>query len=94
MAAEKSHEAVSSAEQAMQSTSERLARASHEAINRLSEYGARTEQQLRHSGRRATERTREYADEIGGYVNRRPITALAVALGAGLLLGMLARGRD
>lgn len=94
MASEKPHEAVSSAEQTVQSATERVARASHEAIDRAQEYGERAEQQLRESSRRASERTREYADEVGAYVNRRPMTALAIALGAGILLGALARGRD
>lgn len=94
MSTDKPHEAVSSAEQTVHSTTERVARASHEAIDRAREYGARAEEQLRESGRRASDRTREYADELGAYVNRRPVTALAIALGAGILLGALARGRD
>ncbi len=94
MATEKPHQAVSGAEKTLQSTTERVARATHEAIDTLSDYGARTEKQLRETSRRAVERTREYADRIGGYVTQRPLTALAIALGAGFLLGALSRGRD
>src|SRR5690606_30620294 len=94
MATEKPHEAVSSAEQAVHSTTEKVARASHEAIERARDYGARAEEQLRERTRRASELTREYADEVGEYVNRRPVTALAIAFGAGILLGVLAGGRD
>lgn len=92
--AEKPHQAVSDAEKALQSTTERVARATHEAIDTAREYGARTEERLRETGRRAGERTREYADNVGGYVTHRPWTALAIALGAGFLLGALTRGRD
>lgn len=94
MASDKPHEAVSSAEQAAHSTTERVAQASHDAIDRAREYGARAEEQLRERSRWASDRTREYTDEVSAYVNRRPITALAIALGAGILLGALARGRD
>lgn len=91
---EKPHQAISNAEKAMQSTSERVARAAHDAIDSLGTYGARTEERLRQSGRRAGEATREYAEEFGNYVARRPIVSLSVALGIGLLLGALVRGRD
>ena len=96
MATEKpqqAHQAVSNAEKTMQSTTERAARATHEAIDSLSEYGTRAEERLRETSRRASERTREYADEVGEYVARRPVMALALALGAGFLLGALSRGR-
>lgn len=94
MATEKPHQAVSSAEKTLQSTTERVAQATHEAIDTLSDYGTRTEERLRDTSRRAGERTREYADEVGGYVRQRPVMALAIALGAGFLLGALSRGRD
>lgn len=94
MATEKPHQAVSSAEQAVQSTTERVARAAHEAIESLSGFGGRTEERLRESGRRAGETTREYADEMSHYVSKRPFAAVAIALGVGFLMGMLSRGRD
>lgn len=94
MATEKPHQAVSNTEEKLQSTTERVARATHEAIDTLGDYGARTEERLRETGRRASERTREYADNVGTYVRQRPVMALALALGAGFLLGALSRGRD
>lgn len=94
MATEKSHEAVSSAEQAVRSTTDRVARAAHEAIDTLSGYGARTEERLREGRRRAGETTREYADQVSGYVSSRPLAALAIALGVGFLMGVLSRRRD
>ncbi|BAU48840.1 hypothetical protein SVA_2290 [Sulfurifustis variabilis] len=94
MATDKPHQAVSSAEQTVQSTTERVARAAHEAIDSLSGYGGRTEERLRETGRRAGETTREYADELSGYVSKRPLAALAIALGVGFFMGMLSRGRD
>ncbi len=93
MATDKPHQAVSNAEKTLQSTTERVAKGTHEAIDTLSEYGNRAEEQLRQTGRRAAERTKEYADEVGSYVSRRPIASLAMALGAGFLLGALMRGR-
>lgn len=93
MATDKPHQAVSNAEKALQSTTERVAKTTHEAIDTLSDYGARAEERLRETGRRASERTREYADELETYVARRPIASLAMALGAGFLLGALMRGR-
>jgi ElaB/YqjD/DUF883 family membrane-anchored ribosome-binding protein len=94
MATDKPHQAISSAEQTVQSTTERVARAAHEAIDKLSTYGGSTEERLRERSRRAGETTREYADEVSGYVSQRPFAALAIALGVGFLMGMLSRGRD
>src|SRR5438876_100217 len=88
------HQAVSNAEKNVQSTTDRVAKATHEAIDTLSDYGTRAEEQLRETGRRAGERTREYTDEVGSYVAKRPIASLAMALGAGFLLGALTRGRS
>jgi ElaB/YqjD/DUF883 family membrane-anchored ribosome-binding protein len=93
MATDKPHQAVSNAEKTLQSTTERAAKATHEAIDSLSDYGTRAEARLRETGRRATERTREYAEDLGSYVARRPIASLAMALGAGFLLGAIIRGR-
>ena len=92
MATEKQHQAISNAEKTLQSTTERVAKATHEAIDTLSDYGTRTEERVRETSRRAGEITREYTDELGGWVARRPMV-LAVALGAGLLVGALLRGR-
>ncbi|MBI3897080.1 MAG: DUF883 family protein [Gammaproteobacteria bacterium] len=94
MATDKPHQAISDAERAIHSTSERVARAAHEAIDTLSDYGTRTEDRLRQTGRIATERGREYADEMSSYIARRPLVSLGIALGVGLLLGALSRGRD
>lgn len=93
MATDKPHQAVSNAEKTLQSATDRVAKTTHEAIDTLSEYGTRAEERLRETGRRATERTREYADEVGNYVSKRPIASIAMALGAGFLLGALLRGR-
>lgn len=93
MATEKPHQTVSDAEKAMQSTTEGTARATHEAVDTLSEYGTRAQERLRETGQRARERTREYAHDVGDYVAHRPLVALAMALGAGFLLGALSRGR-
>lgn len=94
MATEKSHEAVSSAEQTVRSATERVARAAHEAIDTLSGLGSRTEGRLRETGRRASETTREYADQVSHYVSDRPLASLAIALGVGFLMGVLSRRRD
>lgn len=93
MATDKPSQAVSSAEKAIQSTTDRMSKATHEAIDTLSEYGTRAEAQLREGSRRASERATEYAEDLGNYVSKRPIASLAMALGAGLLLGALLRGR-
>ncbi len=87
------HQALSSAEKAAQSTTERVARAAHQAVDSLSEYGSRTEDRLRETGKTASQRGRQYADQIGGYVNERPLAAVAIAAGVGVLFGLLMRGR-
>lgn len=87
------HQAVSSAERTAQSTTERVARAAHQAVDSLSEYGSRTEDRLRETGKLASRRGRQYADQIGGYVNERPLAAVAIAAGVGVLFGLLMRGR-
>lgn len=93
MATDKPHQTISSSEKAIQSTTERVARAAHEAIDSMSDYGTRTEERLRETGRVATERSREYAEEVGSYVAQRPLISLGIAIGVGFLLGALARGR-
>lgn len=87
------HQALSSAEKTAQSTTERVARAAHQAVDSLSEYGSRTEDRLRETGKTASRRGRQYADQIGGYVNERPLAAVAIAAGVGVLFGLLMRGR-
>jgi ElaB/YqjD/DUF883 family membrane-anchored ribosome-binding protein len=93
MATDKPQQTAGNAEKALQSASDRAARTAHDTIETLSDYGARAEETLRETGRRVTERSREYAEEFGSYVARRPIVSLSVALGVGLLLGALVRGR-
>lgn len=93
MAQEKPHQAISNAEKAVQSTTDRVAKTTHDAIDSLSTYSTQAEERLRETGRVAAERTREYADEVGAYVARRPLASLAMALGAGLLLGAIMKGR-
>ncbi len=87
------HQTVSSAEKTAQSATERVARAAHQAVDSLSEYGSRTEDRLRETGKIASQRGRQYADQIGGYVNERPLAAVAIAAGVGVLFGLLMRGR-
>ncbi|HEX7045647.1 MAG TPA: hypothetical protein VF203_13655 [Burkholderiales bacterium] len=93
MPTEKTHETVSGVEKTAQSTTDRMAQATHQAIDTLTDYGTRTEERLRETGRRAAERSREYAEDVGTYVRQRPVMALALALGAGFLLGALSRTR-
>lgn len=93
MATDKTQQTISDAEKAAQSTAERATRVAQDAGEKLSEYGSSAQQRLRETGRYAAERTREYADDVGSYVTQKPIVSLAIALGAGILLGMLARGR-
>lgn len=93
MATDKPSQMASSAEKAVQSTTDRVSKATHQAIDTLSEYGTRAEERMRESSRRAGERAGEYAETVGNYVAQRPIMSLAMALGAGLLLGALLRGR-
>lgn len=90
---QKMHQAVSGAEKTAQSTTNRVAQAAHQAVDSLSAYGARTEDRLRETGKIASRRGRQYADQVGGYVNERPLAAIAIAAGVGVLFGLLMRGR-
>lgn len=90
---QKLHQTVSNAEKAARSTTDRVVRAAHEAVDSLSEYGGRTEKQLRETGKLASRRGKEYAEQVGGYVNERPLAAIAIAAGIGVLFGILMRGR-
>lgn len=90
---QKMHQAISSAERAAQSTTDRVSRAAHQAVDSLSEYGSRTEARLRETGKLAGRRGRQYAEQVGGYVNERPLAAIAIAAGVGVLFGLLMRGR-
>lgn len=90
---QKMHQAVSGAEKTAQSTTDRMARAAHHAVDSLSEYGTRTEERLRETGKLASRQGRQYAKQVGGYVNERPLAALGIAAGIGVLFGLLMRGR-
>lgn len=91
MAMEQAHDAVSDAERALQSATERLARAAHQAVDTLSEYGGQAEERLRDTTQVATERSREMVDQVRRYVEDHPVAAIAIAAGVGLALGLLMR---
>jgi ElaB/YqjD/DUF883 family membrane-anchored ribosome-binding protein len=91
MAIEQAHSAVSSAEQVALTATERLADTAHRTVDTLSEYGERAEHQLRETGRLATEQSRELIDQINEYITAHPMAAIGIAVGAGFLLGALAR---
>jgi ElaB/YqjD/DUF883 family membrane-anchored ribosome-binding protein len=88
---EQAHDAVSDAEQALQSATERLARAAHRAVDTLSEYGGQAEERLRDTTQVATERSREMIEQVRRYVEDHPVAAIAIAAGVGLMLGLLMR---
>jgi len=95
---QKSHAAVSRAEEAIHASAERAARAAHDAVETLGEYGERAKEQLqetgtrvRETGRVATERSRELMDQLTGYVSEHPMTAIGIAVAVGFVLGALAR---
>jgi ElaB/YqjD/DUF883 family membrane-anchored ribosome-binding protein len=90
MATEEAHEAVTSAERAVQTATERLARTAHEAVDTLSAYGERAEERLRDTGKTATERSRALIDEASAYVQQHPLAAVGIAVAVGFVVGALA----
>ncbi|MFL6624136.1 MAG: YqjD family protein [Sulfurifustaceae bacterium] len=88
---EQAHTAVDNAEQALQSATERLARAAHQAVDTLSEYGGRAEDRLRSTTQVAGDRSREIMDQVREYVLEHPVAAIGIAAGVGFVLGMLVR---
>lgn len=91
MQMEQAHTAVDNAEQALQSATERLARAAHQAVDTLSEYGGRAEDRLRSTTQVAGDRSREIMDQVREYVLEHPVAAIGIAAGVGFVLGMLVR---
>lgn len=91
MQMEQAHTAVDNAEQALQSATERLARAAHQAVDSLSEYSGRAEERLRTTTQVAGERSREIVDQVRQYVLDHPVAAIGIAAGVGFVLGMLMR---
>lgn len=91
MQMEQAHSAVDSAEQALQSATERLARAAHQAVDTLTEYGGRAEERVRSTTQVAGERSREIMDQVRQYVMDHPMAAIGIAAGVGFVFGVLMR---
>jgi ElaB/YqjD/DUF883 family membrane-anchored ribosome-binding protein len=87
------HTAVSDAEHALQSATERLANAAHRAVDTLSEYSGRAEERLRDTTQGASERSREYIGQIREYVEEHPVAAIGIAVAIGFACGVLMRPR-
>ena len=93
MTTEQVHNAVSDAERALQSATERLADAAHRAVDTLSDYTGRAEDRVRDTTRVASERSREYIDQVRDYVEAHPVAAIGIAAGVGFAFGILMRPR-
>lgn len=91
MEMEQAHTAVDNAERALQSATERLARAAHQAVDTLSAYGGRAEERLRASSQTAGERSREVMDQVRQYVLDHPLAAIGIAAGVGFVFGAMMR---
>jgi ElaB/YqjD/DUF883 family membrane-anchored ribosome-binding protein len=91
MAMEQAHTAVSDAERALQSATERLARAAHQAVDTLSEYSGKAEERLRETSQVAGERSQEIVSQVRQYVEDHPMAAIGIAAAVGFTLGMLMR---
>jgi ElaB/YqjD/DUF883 family membrane-anchored ribosome-binding protein len=91
MNTEQVHDAVSDAERALQSATERLASAAHSAVDTLSDYSGRAEDRVRNTTRIASERSREYLDQIRDYVEAHPVAAIGIAAAVGFAFGILMR---
>ncbi|MBI3897090.1 MAG: hypothetical protein HY308_02205 [Gammaproteobacteria bacterium] len=85
MAIEQAHKAVSSAESALQSTTERVAEAAHDAVEALRGYGESAEEYLRIAG----ENSRAYIDKASAYIEAHPMAAISIAAAIGFTLGAL-----
>lgn len=91
---ENAHTAVTEAERALQSATERLARAAHQAVDTLGAYGGRAEERIRDTTEVATERGREILEQVRDYVEQNPITAVGIAVAVGFTIGLLMRAGD
>jgi ElaB/YqjD/DUF883 family membrane-anchored ribosome-binding protein len=88
------HSAVSEAERALQSATERLAQAAHQAVDSLSTYGERAEERVRDTADVATEKSRELIYQVRNYVEEHPLAAIGIAAAVGFACGMLMRSSD
>ena len=91
MNTEQVHDAVSDAERALQSATERLASAAHRAVDTFSDYSGRAEDRVRDTTRIASERSLEYLDQIRDYVEAHPVAAVGIAVAVGFAFGVLIR---
>lgn len=91
MAMEQAHTAVSEAERALQSATERLARAAHQAVDTLTEYSGKAEERLRDTTQAASERSQEVVGQVRQYVEDHPMAAIGIAAAVGFALGMMLR---
>lgn len=91
MAMEQAHTAVSDAERALQSATERLAQAAHRAVDTLSEYSGKAEERIRDTTQVASERSQEIAQQVRQYVEDHPMAAIGIAAAVGFALGVLLR---
>lgn len=91
MAMEQAHTAVSDAERALQSATERLAQAAHQAVDTLSEYSGKAEERIRDTTQVASERSQQIAQQVRQYVEDHPMAAIGIAAAVGFALGVLLR---
>jgi len=84
------------------STRERLTEAAHQAVDQASEKAARIEDGVKSAAEnmqskarmaktKAQKRGEELTTGLRGYVDERPLTALAIAFGAGIVISSLLR---
>ncbi len=87
-AKEKVDHAADRVEQGLHHATDKTASAAHRTVDKAAEVGEQ--------GRMAYERTRDRADEFleqaREYVREKPMQSVAIALGAGWLLGRILRG--
>ena len=94
MEQQQAHAVVTDAERAVQSATERLARAAHQAVDTLSTYGGQAEERIRDTTEVATERSREIIEQVRDYVEQNPVAAIGIAVAVGFTVGLLMRAGD
>lgn len=88
------HQAIDSATNAAKPAVERLNQTAHETVDKLMRAASMTAESVAAKSEQLMDAQERFTEECRVYVRQKPVTALAVAVGAGFLLSKFMRKKN
>jgi len=85
------HEKIEQAADALHPTVDRLVQGAHQAVDKLAGVATQATYQWEEKSEQVKDMQQKLTDDCRAYVRDKPVTALAIAAGAGFLLSRLLR---